>query len=50
MPLLLFKQVKKLTTELEQVKGSKHCATCHRELNINPIDIAYLSSHEDHED
>jgi len=35
--------------ELERVKGSKWQVSWLRELDVNPIDIAYSSSHEDHE-
>jgi len=36
--------------ELERVKGSKRRVPQRRELDVNPIDIAYSSSHEDYED
>ena len=39
-----------LTMEFERAKGSERRVTCHRKLDINPIDVAYSSSHEDHED
>ena len=46
----LQEQVRKLTMELERVKGSKRRVPRPRELDVNPIDIAYSSSHEDHEE
>ena len=46
----LQEQVRKLTMELEQVKGSERWVPQPRELDVNPIDIAYTSSHEDHKD
>ena len=36
--------------DLERVKGSERWVPRPRELDVNPIDIAYSSSHEDHED
>ena len=47
--IALQEQVRKLTMELEQVKGFEHQAPRHREFNINPIDLAY-SFHEDYEE
>ena len=35
--------------ELETVKGFEYQALHHRELDVNPIGIACLSSHEDYE-
>ena len=46
----LQEQVRKLTMELERVKGSEQWVPQPREIDVNPIDIAYSSSHEDHED
>ena len=46
----LQEQVRKLTMELEQVKGSKRRVSRPRELDINPIDVAHSSPHKDHED
>jgi len=43
-------EVRKLTIELERVKGSERWVPRPRELDVNPIDIAHSSSHEDHED
>jgi len=48
--IALQEKVRKLTLELEWVKGSQHRAPRYWELDINPIDIAYVSSHKDHED
>jgi len=42
-------QVRKLTIELEWVKGSEHWAPHRREFDHNIVDINYSSSHEDHE-
>ena len=36
--------------ELERLKGSERQVPRPRVLNVNPIDIAYSSSHENHED
>jgi len=46
----LQEQVRKLIMELEQVKGSERRVSRPREHDVNPIGIAYLSSHEDHKD
>ena len=46
----LQEQVRKLTIKLEWVKGSKRRVPRPRELDVKPIDIAYSSSHKDHED
>jgi len=43
-------QLSKLTIELEQLKGIEHRAPHCGEFNHNPVDIAYSSSHEDHEE
>ena len=43
-------QLKKLTMELERVKGFECWAPHHREFDVNPIDIAYISSYDGHED
>ena len=44
----LQEQVKKLTIKLEWIKGSECRALHHPEFDINPIDIAYSYSYEDH--
>jgi len=36
--------------KLELIKGSEHRAPLHYKLDIDTIDITYLSSHENHED
>jgi len=46
----LQEQVSRFTMELERVKGSEHWVSRPRELDVDPIDIGYSSSHEDHED
>jgi len=48
--IALQEQVMKLMMELKQIKGSEHQALHHQKFDINPNDIAYSSSHEDHED
>ena len=46
----LQEQIRKFTMVLEWVKGSERRVPRSREVDVNPIDIAYSSSHEDHED
>jgi len=46
----LQEQVRKLTIELDRVKGSQRRVPPPRELDVNPIDIVYSSCHEDHDD
>ena len=46
----LQEQMRKLIMELERFKGSERQVLGPGELDVNPIDIAYSSSHEDHED
>ena len=46
----LQEQVRKLTKELEWVKGSEWWVPRPKGLDVTPIDIAYSSSHDDHED
>jgi len=46
----LQKQVRKLTVELQRDKRSERRVPRPRELDVNPIDITWSSSHEDHED
>jgi len=43
-------QIRRLTMELEWAKGFKHRAPHCQEFDHNPIDIAYFSSHKDHEE
>ena len=45
----LQEQVRRLSMELERVKGSERWVSRPREHDVNPIDIAYSSSHEDQE-
>ena len=46
----LQEQMRKLIMELERFKGSERQVLGPGELDVNPIDIAYSSSHKDHED
>ena len=46
----LEEQVRKLTMELEWVKGSEQRGPCHCELDVSLIDISNSSSHEDYDD
>ena len=46
----LQEQVRKLTMGLQRGEGFKQRVLQPRELDVNPINIAYSSSHEDHED
>ena len=46
----LYEQVRKLTMELERVKEYERWVPWHRELDVNPIDVAYSSSHDDLDD
>ena len=41
----LQEQFRKLTQELEQVRGSTQRDSYHQAYDVNPIDIAYSSSH-----
>ena len=36
--------------EFERIKGSELQGLCHQKLDVNPINIAGSSSHEDYED
>jgi len=46
----LREQVRKLTKELQQLRGSPQRNPCRRGYDVNPIDIAYCSSQEDFDD